>query len=68
MGTIRTYTDARGRQQRAVDGPNGTYLITRRSDSEPYVVWESDSLDAAGRFGDPAAALERACTLAGIGP
>lgn len=66
MSIIRTYTDATGRTQRAVDGPNGTYLITRKNDSDPFAVWKSDSLNTQGKHRDPAAALEHACRLAGV--
>jgi hypothetical protein len=66
-GTIRPYTDAGGRQQTAVDGPHGTFLITRKNDREAFEVWKSDSLNAIYRTSDAALALQKACKAAGVG-
>lgn len=66
MNAIRTYTDLLGRTHKAVDGPNGTYLITRTNEGDRYEVWKSDQLNAQGRYRDPTTALERACQLAGL--
>lgn len=66
-GTIRPYTDALGRSQTAVDGPNGTYLITRSGlTRDLYEVWKSDSLTTVKRTRNGAEALEAACKAAGL--
>ena len=66
-GTIRPYDDALGRRQTAVDGPNGTYLVTRDNDFAPYLVWKSDEAHRAVYRGkDAALALEKACKAAGV--
>lgn len=65
-GTIRTYVDPLGREQRAVEGPNGTYLVTRDNEREPYLVWKSDSIDITYRTSDPVVALEKALKAAGV--
>ena len=65
-GTIRTYTDALGRTQRAVDGPNGTFAITRHNDADPFEVWKTDSLSTSWRGRDGGRALAKALELAGI--
>lgn len=63
---VRTYLDFKGRAQYAVDGPNGTYLVTRKSMHEDYEVWRSDSIRTAGKAATFEAALARARGLAGI--
>lgn len=62
----RTYTDVTGRTQYAVDGPRGTFLITRKNDSELWTVWRSDSLGTSARLRNTARAIERAAELAGV--
>ena len=65
-GTIRPYEDALGRSQTAVDGPNGTYLITRASERDLYEVWRSDSLTTVKRTRDEVEALQAAMQAAGV--
>jgi hypothetical protein len=65
-GTIRTYTDALGHTQRAVDGPNGTWAITRQDEHSLYEVWKSDSLTTDYRDRDGGRALAKALELAGV--
>jgi hypothetical protein len=65
-GVLRTYVDSTGRTQRAVDGPNGTFLITSKRDGEPFEVWRSDSLHTIARTRDGAVALARAMRAAGV--
>ena len=65
-GALRPYRDITGRAQMAVDGPNGTYLITRANEREPFEVWKSDSLTAVYRTSDSLLALEKAMKAAGV--
>lgn len=62
----RTYADAMGRTQYAVDGPRGTFLVTRKNDREPWSVWRNDSLNTNARMANTVRAIERAAELAGI--
>lgn len=63
---VRTYLDFKGRAQYAVDGPNGTYLVTRKSMHEDYEVWRSDSIRTAGKAATFEAALARARGYRGL--
>jgi len=63
---VRTYTDVMGRTQHAVDGPNGTYLVTRQNPRKDYEVWRSDSIRTAGKAATLETALARARGLAGV--
>jgi hypothetical protein len=62
----RTYTDFMGRTQYAVDGPNGTYLVTRKNTREDYAIWRSDSIRTTGYAATLETALARARGLAGV--
>jgi hypothetical protein len=66
----RTYTDVMGREQYAVDGKHGTYLVTRDSNRKPHENWDSwqvrksDSLSTVARHQLVERAIERAWTAA----
>lgn len=62
---VRGYVDLRNRAQTAVDGPHGTFLVTRKCDGDPFEVWRSDSLRTAHRTPNHAGAIARARSLAG---
>jgi len=62
----RTYTDFMGRTQHAVDGPNGTYLVTRKNTRADFEIWRSDSIRTAGTAASLGTALARARGLAGV--
>ncbi|OJZ68181.1 hypothetical protein BRW64_00875 [Mycolicibacterium diernhoferi] len=57
-----------GRTQYAVDGPRGTFLVTRKNDRELWSVWRSDSLNTAARMANTVRAIERAAELSGVEP
>lgn len=63
-----TYTDVTGREQCAVEGPNGTFLVTSKNDFQPYEVWRNDSLKTHWRGPNFDRALEKARTAAGSTP
>jgi len=62
----RTYTDFMGRTQHAVDGPNGTYLVTRKNPRADFEIWRSDSIRTASTATTLDTALTRARGLAGV--
>jgi hypothetical protein len=62
----RTYTDVMGRTQHAVDGPKGTYLVTRSKPWGDFTIWRSDSIRTAGTAATLESALARARGLAGV--
>lgn len=62
----RGYVDVSGRQQYAVDGPRGTFLITRKRDSDAWEVWRSDSLSTAARNRNLDRAVAIAAARAGL--
>ena len=63
----RTYVDATGRTQHAVDGPVGTVLVTRTYAQDDWQVWHSDShATTVGRYADREQALVRAERAAGV--
>jgi hypothetical protein len=68
FGRLRTYTDTNGTAQTAVDGPNGTWLIThgRYPFDKEFTVWKSDSLKTDYRDSNIGRAIERAFRLAGV--
>lgn len=68
FGRLRTYTDHNGIEQTAVDGPNGTWLIThgRYPFDKEFSVWKSDSLRTDYRDSNIGRAIERAFRLAGV--
>ncbi|MDD4865705.1 MAG: hypothetical protein PHQ28_00810 [Mycobacterium sp.] len=62
----RTYTDAMGIEQSAVDGPKGTVLITKGKFDREYKVWFSTSLNTLHRDVDKARAIAVAEQHAGV--
>ncbi|MCB0924959.1 MAG: hypothetical protein KDB50_10530 [Mycobacterium sp.] len=56
----RAYVDAMGRTQYAVDGPGGTWLVTRHRAGDPWEVWRSDTTYSVARC----ATVERAVAVA----
>ncbi|MFZ2241652.1 MAG: hypothetical protein WAV90_19220 [Gordonia amarae] len=62
----RSYVDPMGRTQYAVDGPKGTWLITRDRDGASWEVWASDTTRAVCRSHLLANAFERAASHAGL--
>ncbi len=66
QAAVREFHDIVNRPQTAVDGPRGTYLITRNNKFEPYQVWRSDSLATEMRTNDLERAILKAARLAGV--
>lgn len=64
----RSYVDAAGRSQYAVDGPKGTVLVTRPDWRSKWEVWRSDSLTVVAKGADLDRMVHRAVTLSGRGP
>lgn len=64
---IRPYIDFNGTEQTAVDGPNGTWLIThgRYPYDKEFTVWKSDSRKTDYRDRVLVNCIERAKRLAG---
>lgn len=62
----RTYVDVMGRTQYAVDGPGGTWLITRHRAGDPWEVWRSDTTFSVARCATVELAVQRAAVKAGL--
>ena len=65
ISNAREYLDVLGRRQYAVDGPRGTYLITRDRERDMWQVWLSTSLRTSSRHNVLPAAIQAASRLAG---
>lgn len=65
-GEMARYTDATGRKQTSVKGPNGTVLITNKRDGDPYNVWWSDAITNITTTTNKNHALDVAFRKAGI--
>ena len=62
----RAYVDALGRTQFAVDGPGGTWLVTRHRAGDPWEVWKSDTTYSVARTATAEQGIAIAAKRAGV--